>query len=234
MSEVLENVADKSGVRLDESWLEHLQDEFNEDYMKTLRQFLVEEKQKFTVYPKGSDIFNAFNFTTLDKVKLVIIGQDPYHGPGQAHGLCFSVPNGIAIPPSLRNIYKELARSIASFEIPSHGNLEKWTQQGVFLLNSSLTVRANQAASHAGKGWEVFTDKVIDVINRERESLVFLLWGSYAKNKGKIIDRTRHLVLESVHPSPLSASRGFIGSNHFVLANEYLESKGLEPIDWNL
>ena len=150
MSEVLENVADKSGVRLDESWLEHLQDEFNEDYMKTLRQFLVEEKQKFTVYPKGSDIFNAFNFTTLDKVKLVIIGQDPYHGPGQAHGLCFSVPNDIAIPPSLRNIYKELARSIPSFEIPSHGNLEKWTQQGVFLLNSSLTVRANQAASHAG------------------------------------------------------------------------------------
>lgn len=234
MSEVLENIADKSNAQLDESWLEHLQDEFNEDYMKELKQFLVEEKKEHIVYPKDSDIFNAFNFTSLDKVKLVIIGQDPYHGPGQAHGLCFSVPNGIAIPPSLRNIYKELARSILGFEIPSHGNLEKWTQQGVFLLNSSLTVRANQAASHAGKGWELFTDKVIDLINRERESVVFLLWGSYAKNKGKIIDRTRHLVLESVHPSPLSASRGFIGSNHFVLANEYLESKGLEPIDWNL
>ncbi len=234
MSGLVENIADKPNIQLEVSWLEHLKDEFDQGYMKELKQFLVEEKKEHIVYPKDSDIFNAFNFTSLDKVKLVIIGQDPYHGPGQAHGLCFSVPNGIAIPPSLRNIYKELARSIPSFEIPSHGNLEKWTQQGVFLLNSSLTVRANQAASHAGKGWELFTDKVIDLINRERESVVFLLWGSYAKNKGKIIDRTRHLVLESVHPSPLSASRGFIGSNHFVLANEYLESKGLEPIDWNL
>ena len=228
------SVTEKAQIQIEESWLKHLKPEFEADYMKNLRQFLVEEKKKFVVYPKGSDIFNAFNFTSLDKVKLVIIGQDPYHGPGQAHGLCFSVPNGIAIPPSLRNIYKELARSIPNFQIPSHGNLEKWTEEGVFLLNSSLTVRANQAASHAGKGWETFTDKVIDVINRERDSVVFLLWGSYAKNKGKIIDRTRHLVLESVHPSPLSASRGFIGSNHFVLANEYLESKGIEPITWDL
>lgn len=234
MSELLRNIADKSNFLLEESWLEYLQDEFDKDYMKALCQFLEEEKQKFRVYPKDTDIFNAFNFTALNNVKLVIIGQDPYHGEDQAHGLCFSVPNGIAIPPSLRNIYKELRRSIPSFQIPKHGNLEKWAQQGVFLLNSSLTVRANQAASHAGKGWELFTDKVIELINKERESIVFLLWGSYAKNKGKIINRTRHLVLESVHPSPLSASRGFIGSNHFVLVNEYLESKGLEPIDWNL
>ncbi|MCH2227900.1 MAG: uracil-DNA glycosylase [Candidatus Caenarcaniphilales bacterium] len=234
MSVQLENNSINSNIQLEESWLKYLETEFEQDYMKSLREFLVEEKSKHTVYPKSIEIFNAFKFTPLEQVKVVIIGQDPYHGPGQAHGLCFSVPNGIAIPPSLRNIYKELAKSIEDFEIPSHGNLEKWTEQGVFLLNSSLTVRANQAASHAGKGWEKFTDRVIDTVNKERESVVFLLWGSYAKNKGKIIDRTRHLVLESVHPSPLSASKGFIGSNHFVLTNKYLASKNLAPIDWKL
>ncbi|HSV77567.1 MAG TPA: uracil-DNA glycosylase [Bacteroidales bacterium] len=217
---------------LDESWKDLLKEEFAAAYFQQLKSFLIEEKKKFTVYPPGKFIFAAFNHTPVEKVKVVIIGQDPYHGHGQAHGLCFSVPKGIQIPPSLANIYKELKKDLG-IPIPSHGNLEKWASQGVLLLNATLTVRANQAASHQNKGWERFTDAVIRNLSERKSGLVFLLWGNYAISKQTIIDTTRHHVLQAPHPSPLSASRGFFGCKHFSRSNELLQAQGLEPIDWN-
>jgi len=221
-------------LQLEDSWKQHLLPEFERDYMLRLRGFLQEEKRRGkTVYPPGPQIFNALNSTPLPQVKVVILGQDPYHGPGQAHGLCFSVQKGTVLPPSLRNIYKEIAADLGIPPAP-HGCLQSWAEQGVLLLNAVLTVEAGRAASHQGKGWEQFTDHIIEVLNREREHLVFLLWGSYAQRKGAIIDRSRHLVLESVHPSPLSASRGFFGNHHFSNANRYLGEWGVEPIDWRV
>lgn len=228
------NQGTTTNVKLEATWLKRLASEFEKGYMQDLRTFLIEEKSQYKVYPPSADMFNAFSYTPFDLVKVVIIGQDPYHGLGQAHGLCFSVQDGVVFPPSLVNIFKELERSVEGFTIPKSGNLSAWAKQGVFLLNSSLSVRANQANSHANKGWEPFTDKVIELLNAEKNNLVFMLWGSYAKNKGKFIDRTRHLVLEAVHPSPLSAHRGFIGCDHFVKANQYLEEHGFKAIDWHL
>lgn len=229
-----DNSTSASRLQLEASWRQHLLPEFESEYMLKLRNFLQQEKHNGrTIFPPGPQIFSALNSTPLEQVKVVILGQDPYHGPGQAHGLCFSVQKGVALPPSLRNIYKEIA---ADLGIPpaSHGNLQSWADQGVLLLNAVLTVEAGIAASHQGKGWEQFTDRVIQVLNQEREHLVFLLWGSYAQRKGAIIDRSRHLVLESVHPSPLSASRGFFGNHHFSRANHYLVEHGIEPIDWQV
>lgn len=221
-------------VALEPGWKAALAGEFASPYMDALRGYLQAEKQSgATVYPRGPDIFNAFNFTPFEQVKVVILGQDPYHGPEQAHGLCFSVRPGIAIPPSLQNIYKELQADLG-ITPPRHGHLEKWAQQGVLLLNAVLTVRAHQAASHAGRGWETFTDAAIAALNERREHLVFMLWGSYAQKKGAVIDRQRHLVLAAPHPSPLSAHRGFLGCRHFSQANAYLQRHGMAPIDWAL
>lgn len=226
-------VANRS-IKLEASWRQKLDDQFQADYMHKLRQFLLEEKtQGKRIFPPGDEIFSALNATDFGAVRIVILGQDPYHGPGQAHGLCFSVKPGVQVPPSLRNIYKELQADVG-FQIPSHGCLQHWAEQGVLLLNSVLTVRSGQAASHQGKGWERFTDAIIGLLNRDREGLVFILWGSYAQKKGEIVDRDRHLVLQSPHPSPLSASRGFFGNHHFSRANSYLESKGKRAIDWQL
>lgn len=223
----------EKNVKIDDSWYAKLEEEFNKDYFKNLKDFLVEEKAKYRVYPPGSQTFTAFNLTPFDKVKVVVLGQDPYHGPGQAHGLSFSVPNGIKIPPSLLNIYKELKQDIG-FEIPTHGYLEDWAKQGVFLINATLSVRAHSAGSHQKKGWETFTDKVISTLSEERENIVFLLWGNYARAKKVLIDESKHLILEAAHPSPLSAYNGFFGCKHFSATNEYLESKGVEPIKWQL
>lgn len=221
-------------IQLDGSWRELLQAEFNAPYMQTLREFLLREKQQGKhIYPPGKEIFHALNATAFEKVKVVIIGQDPYHGPGQAHGLCFSVKPGVAIPPSLANIYKEL-QSDLDLQPPGHGCLESWAEQGVLLLNAVLTVQAAAAASHQGKGWERFTDSVIEVLNSQRHNLVFMLWGAYAQRKGAMIDRQRHLLLESTHPSPLSAHRGFFGNRHFSRCNAYLQEHGITPIDWQL
>jgi len=217
--------------KIHESWKEILYDEFQKDYFVNLKQFLVEEKKKYTIYPPGNLIFNAFDKTPFNKVKVVIIGQDPYHGPGQAHGLCFSVPQGIKIPPSLRNIYKELNSELGC-EIPNHGNLEKWAEQGVLLLNATLTVRDSQAASHQKKGWETFTDSVIRTIANKKENVVFILWGNYAQTKQVFIDENKHCIIKSVHPSPLSASRGFFGSKPFSQANNYLKASDIKPVDW--
>ena len=221
-------------VQLDDSWLSELQGEFEQPYMQQLRAFLQQEKAAGkTVFPPGALVFNALNSTPLDQVRVVIIGQDPYHGPGQAHGLSFSVPPGVRTPPSLQNIFKEIHRDLG-LPIPPHGCLQSWAEQGVLLLNAVLTVEQAQAGSHAKRGWERFTSKVIEVINARREHCVFLLWGSYAQRKGEQIDRQRHCVLTSVHPSPLSAHRGFIGNGHFSAANKYLVEHGLTPIDWSL
>lgn len=221
-------------IQLDSSWLQYLESEFSQEYMLSLKNFLQKEKkQGKQIYPPGDLIFNAFNSTPLDKVKVVILGQDPYHGPGQAHGLCFSVLPGVQIPPSLKNIYKEL-KSDLGIEPASHGYLQSWAEQGVLLLNAVLTVERFNAASHQGKGWELFTDKVVKVLNDQRQDLVFLLWGSYAQKKGQIIDRKRHHVLQSTHPSPLSAHRGFLGCRHFSQTNIYLEQKGQPGINWAL
>lgn len=223
---------DAERVKLHESWKKYLLAEFSQPYMLALRQFLLAEKLAGKqVYPAGENIFAALNATPFDTVKVVIIGQDPYHGPGQAHGLCFSVQPGVDIPPSLRNIYKEIALDIGS-PVSGDGCLSVWAEQGVLLLNSVLTVRAGHAASHQGKGWELFTDKIISLLNEKKENLVFLLWGSYAQRKGAIIDRNKHLVLESVHPSPLSASRGFFGNHHFSRTNTYLSEHGSSAINW--
>ena len=221
-------------IQLDDSWLGELQGEFEQPYMQQLRSFLQQEKAAGkTIFPPGPQVFNALNSTALDQVRVVIIGQDPYHGPGQAHGLSFSVPPGVRTPPSLQNIFKEIHRDLG-FPIPPHGCLQSWAEQGVLLLNAVLTVEQAQAGSHAKRGWERFTSKVIEIINARREHCVFLLWGSYAQRKGEQIDRQRHCVLTSVHPSPLSAHRGFIGNGHFSAANQYLVEHGLTPIDWSL
>lgn len=221
-------------ITLEESWKVALANEFASPYMANLKAFLQAEKAAgAVVYPKGAEYFNALNLTPLDQVKVVILGQDPYHGPGQAHGLCFSVRPGVRLPPSLVNIYKEL-QSDLGIEPARHGFLESWAQQGVLLLNSVLTVRAGQAASHQGHGWEKFTDAVIERVNARETPVVFLLWGSYAQKKASFVDSSRHLVLKTVHPSPLSAHNGFFGCRHFSKANDFLKAHGIEPIDWRL
>jgi len=218
-------------VRIESSWKSRFREEFEKEYFVRLTEFVKEEYRTRTVFPPGTLIFNAFNLCPFDRIKVVIIGQDPYHGPGQAHGLCFSVRDGVELPPSLINIFKEIESDLGYRPKPS-GNLERWASQGVLLLNATLTVCAHQAGSHQRKGWEEFTDSVIRITNTEKENLVFLLWGSYAQKKGESIDRSSHLVLESVHPSPLSAARGFFGNKHFSRCNDYLKEKGIEPINW--
>jgi uracil-DNA glycosylase len=218
-------------VKIDLSWKSKLGQEFEKDYFVKLAEFVKQEYKNTTIYPPGSLIFNSFNLCPFEKVKAVIIGQDPYHGPGQAHGLCFSVRDGVEFPPSLKNIFKEIEMDLG-INRPVSGNLERWASQGVLLLNATLTVRAHQAGSHQKKGWEQFTDNVISIINSEKENIVFFLWGAYAQKKGESIDRSRHLVLESVHPSPLSASRGFFGNKHFSKCNDYLKKHGIEPVNW--
>ncbi len=221
-------------IKLEASWKKALRSEFDQDYMKKLRQFLaVELKKKKRLYPKANEYFAAFEHTPLNKVSVVILGQDPYHGPGQAHGLCFSVPPGVPAPPSLKNIFKEIHQDLG-LSIPNHGCLTPWADQGVLLLNSVLTVEDGLAASHRNQGWEIFTDSVIRVLNEQEQPLVFMLWGSYAQKKGQFIDRKKHCVLESVHPSPLSAHRGFLGCRHFSKANDFLKKQGLTPIHWGL
>ncbi|MDY3268664.1 MAG: uracil-DNA glycosylase [Phocaeicola sp.] len=218
-------------VQIEETWKEVLLPEFSKDYFIKLTDFVRKEYQEATIYPPGKLIFNAFNLCPFNKVKVVIIGQDPYHGPGQAHGLCFSVNDGVPAPPSLINIFKEINNDLGK-PIPQSGNLTRWAEQGVLLLNATLTVRAHQAGSHQRKGWEEFTDAVIRKLAEEKEGLVFILWGAYAQKKGAFIDRNKHLVLTSVHPSPLSAHNGFFGNHHFSRANEYLVRNGKTAIDW--
>ncbi len=219
-------------VNIHDSWHKELKEEFEKEYFLELMHFLKEERNNDRVFPQESKMYSAFDFTPFNEVKVVILGQDPYHGPGQAHGLCFSVPEGIKVPPSLVNIYKELHSDIG-MQIPRHGNLEEWAKQGVFLLNATLTVRAHTAGSHQKKGWEQFTDKVVSTISNNSENVVFLLWGRYAQAKSSLIDETKHLILNSVHPSPLSAYNGFYGCKHFSKTNEFLEAKSIETIDWN-
>lgn len=219
--------------QINNEWKEILSGEFQKPYFESLKDFLVEEKKQFIIYPPGPRIFEAFNKTPFSSVKVVILGQDPYHGQGQAHGLCFSVPANVDIPPSLQNILKELASDIG-ITYPSGGDLTSWAEQGVLLLNATLTVRANQAGSHQGKGWEQFTDSVISNLSLNRPSLVFILWGKYAQNKKTLIDQQKHLVLEAPHPSPLSVYRGFFGCRHFSATNNWLQKKGLKPINWQL
>jgi len=221
-------------VKLDRSWLEVMADEFEKSYMNDLRQFLIDEKQNGKIiFPPGQQIFHALDATPFDKVKVVILGQDPYHGEGQAHGLCFSVQDGVKPPPSLVNIYKEMETDLG-LTPPGHGNLNSWADQGVLLLNAVLTVEAHQAGSHQGRGWENFTDRVIRELETRRENLVFILWGGYARKKGNFIRKDRHLVIEGPHPSPLSSYRGFFGSRPFSKTNAYLEETGQESIDWKL
>ncbi len=218
-------------VTIESSWKQVLQEEFEKEYFRNLTEFVRSEYKAATVYPPAGLIFNAFNLCSFENLKVVLIGQDPYHGPGQAHGLCFSVKDGVDFPPSLINIFKEIELDLG-LSRPASGNLERWAKQGVLLLNATLTVRAHLAGSHQKKGWELFTDSVITIINREKSGIVFMLWGAYAQKKGENIDRTKHLVLESVHPSPLSASRGFFGNHHFSKCNSYLSGKGVNPVDW--
>lgn len=218
-------------VRIEESWRTHLQGEFDKPYFATLTQFVRSEYATRQIFPPGRQIFNAFDLCPFDRVKVVIIGQDPYHDDGQANGLCFSVNPGTPFPPSLQNIFKEISDDLGR-PMPTSGDLSRWARQGVLLLNATLTVRAHQAGSHQGKGWEQFTDAVIHELSAHRDHLVFMLWGSYAKAKGAQIDTSRHCILTAAHPSPLSAYRGFFGCHHFSLANAYLTSHGLTPIDW--
>jgi uracil-DNA glycosylase len=221
-------------VKLEASWKAALNEEFEQPYMKELSAFLRREKAAGKViYPPGPLIFNALNSTPLDQVRVVILGQDPYHGPGQAHGLCFSVQPGVASPPSLQNIFKELKRDL-NLDIPRHGYLQHWADQGVLMLNTSLTVEQGIAGSHAKMGWQRLTDRIIEVVSEQRPNVVFMLWGAHAQSKTKLIDPTKHLLLKSVHPSPLSAHRGFIGNGHFGRANQFLKQQGLAPIDWEL
>jgi uracil-DNA glycosylase len=224
---------DTTEPKIEPEWLEVLQPEFAKPYFKELKSFLLAEKELYRVYPPGSRIFAAFEFTPFSQVKVVILGQDPYHGDRQAHGLCFSVPDGIAVPPSLVNIYKELSTDLG-VPVPQTGNLEKWAKQGVLLLNATLTVRANQAGSHQRRGWENFTDEVIRQLSARHTGLVFILWGSYAQAKESMIDTSKHFILKAVHPSPLSVYRGFFGCRHFSKANELLVKQRKQPVDWNL
>lgn len=221
------------GQILKNDWHTYLNEEFNKPYYQKLRQYLMKEYKTNTIYPDMYDIYNAFHYTPYQKTKVVILGQDPYHGPNQAHGFSFSVKPGVDIPPSLKNIYKELQDDIG-FQIPDHGYLIHWAKQGVLLLNAVLTVRAHQPNSHRGIGWENFTDRVIEVLNNRDEPVVFILWGRNAREKARVVDRNRHFVIESPHPSPLSAHRGFFGSRPFSKTNEFLHSIGAEPIDWQL
>lgn len=218
---------------LSEAWYKELEAEFTSDYMLKLKTFLAKEFKEHIIYPSSDNTFNAFKLCPLDQVKVVILGQDPYHGPNQAHGLCFSVPKGIKPPPSLVNIFKELKQDL-NLPIPKSGDLSGWAKQGVFLLNTSLSVRAHQAGSHFNQGWEMFTDKVIRIINEKTEHVVFMLWGSPARAKKSLIDSSKHLILEAPHPSPLSAHRGFLGCKHFSQANEYLKKHGLLEINWEV
>ncbi len=224
----------QDSLRLEPTWKRALGDELEQDYMQELRGFLKKQiQQKKIIYPKPQEYFAAFEHTPLDRVRVVILGQDPYHGPGQAHGLCFSVRKGVVPPPSLKNIFKEIHSDLA-LPLPQHGCLIKWAEQGVLLLNSVLTVEDGQAASHRNKGWEQLTDRVIRELNDQPRPIVFLLWGSYAQSKAQFVDRKKHLVLESVHPSPLSAHRGFLGCKHFSKTNQFLQKTGFAPIDWSL
>jgi len=218
---------------IEQSWKAQLKSEFNADYFTKLSEFIVTENQTQRVFPPGNKMFSAFNHTPFNKVKVVILGQDPYHGEGQAQGLSFSVPEGIAKPPSLVNIFKEINTDLG-FSIPKNGNLEKWADQGVLLLNATLTVRANVAGSHQKRGWENFTDAAIKTLSEKRENLVFILWGRFAQNKEALIDKNKHLILKAAHPSPFSAYKGFFGCKHFSKTNEYLRSKGIEEIDWRI
>ena len=218
-------------VRIEESWKQRLAAEFEKDYFVKLTEFVRSEYMRTTIYPPAKLIFNAFDHCPFDKVKVVIIGQDPYHGPGQAHGLCFSVNEGVPNPPSLQNIFKEIQSDLGT-PIPPNGDLTRWANQGVLLLNATLTVQAHQAGSHQRRGWETFTDAAIRILAEEREHIVFILWGAYAQKKGAFIDRNKHLVLTSAHPSPLSAYNGFFGNKHFSRANEYLKMHGKTGIDW--
>jgi len=218
-------------VKIEESWKEQLNDEFGKDYFVKLTEFVREEYRTKKTFPPAKLIFNAFEHTPFDKVKVVILGQDPYHNDGQAHGLCFSVPEGIPAPPSLVNIFKEINRDLG-IPVPKSGDLTRWASQGVLLLNATLTVQAHLAGSHQRKGWEQFTDAAIHKLAEEREGLVFILWGAYAQKKAAFIDTSKHLVLKSVHPSPLSAHNGFFGNNHFSEANKYLESRNISPVEW--
>lgn len=218
-------------VNIEKSWQKYLQEEFDKDYFKELTKFVKSEYKKFPVYPPGKLIFNAFEQTPFDQLKVIILGQDPYHGYRQAHGLAFSVQNGIALPPSLKNIFKEIQADIGT-PPPKDGDLTRWAKQGVFLLNSTLTVRKGLAGSHQGKGWETYTDEVISILSEQKENLVFLLWGNYARNKSKLINTKKHLVLEAPHPSPFSVDRGFFGCKHFSKTNDYLEKHGFRIIEW--
>ncbi len=222
-------------ANIEVSWFEKLKNEFEKPYLLQLRDFLkLEQASGFITYPKNNQIFNAFNHTPFHKVKVVILGQDPYHGDGQAHGLSFSVPKGIALPPSLKNICKELVNEYPDFKMPIGGDLTPWAMQGVLLLNATLTVRAHEAGSHQNKGWEIFTDQIISILSAEKKGIVFILWGNYAKQKEKLIDTTKHTVLKAAHPSPLSANNGFFGCNHFKKTNEILTAEKLEPINWQI
>lgn len=228
------NLVQSENIKLHPSWKAHLVPEFSKEYMHKLKDFLTQQyESKKIIYPQKNEYFAALDHTAFDKVKVVILGQDPYHGPNQAHGFCFSVQKGIEPPPSLKNIYKELEADL-NIKAPQHGCLVKWADQGVLLLNSVLTVEASKAASHEGQGWEKFTDAIIDVLNRERENIVFVLWGTYAQKKGALIDRKKHMVISSPHPSPLSSYRGFFGSKPFSKINHYLEEHQIHPIDWDL
>lgn len=218
-------------VKIEESWGRVLQNEFEKPYFKQLTEFVKSEYANQTVYPKGKDIFRAFDECPFDKVKVIILGQDPYHGPGQANGLCFSVHKGITFPPSLVNIFKEIKNDLGK-DIPPHGSLVRWSKQGVLLLNATLTVRAHQAGSHQNRGWETFTDAVVQALASRKKNLVYMLWGSYAQKKAAIVNPNENLILKSPHPSPLSAHRGFFGNGHFSKANQYLAEKGLMEIIW--
>lgn len=223
------------GTTFEPGWQSILDQELEKPYMQSLREFLKAEKAHGAqVFPKSSDVFNAFQHTPLDRVKVVLLGQDPYHGPGQAHGLSFSVQKGVGIPPSLRNMYKELTTDIPGFQIPAHGDLTSWADQGVLLLNATLTVRAHQAGSHQGKGWETFTNHVITELSARKSGLIFLLWGKFAQNKAQLIDAGKHNLLKAAHPSPLSAHNGFFGCRHFSRTNEILLAEGRTPIDWQI
>lgn len=218
-------------VKIEPSWKEVLNSEFEKPYFKSLTDFVRTEYKTRKIFPPAKLIFNAFDLCAFDNTKVVIIGQDPYHGPGQAHGLCFSVWENVQFPPSLRNIFKEIENDLGT-PVPKTGDLTRWAKQGILLLNATLTVQAHNAGSHQQKGWETFTDAAIKTLSENKENLVFFLWGSYAQRKGEVIDQSKHLVLKSVHPSPLSASRGFFGNHQFSTCNKYLESKGLAPIQW--